>query len=80
MRQRYQFFIEHLIAAGIDRAIAEQDACLIEHVISGASFEKQKEKASLTESKMWLHGTKPWATFQLCTFSFVDEMINFAYN
>ena len=47
--ERHQFFTEQLMAAGVDRLVAEQDACLIEHVISDASFEKLKEKASRAE-------------------------------
>ena len=47
--ERHQFFTEQLMAAGVDRLVAEQDAYLIEHVISDASFEKLKEKASRAE-------------------------------
>lgn len=32
--ERHQFFTEQLIAAGVDRETAEQDACRMEHVIS----------------------------------------------
>ena len=35
---------EQLIAAGVDEATAEQDACRIEHAISDTSFEKLKKK------------------------------------
>ena len=38
--ERHQFFTEQLIAAGVDRETAEQDACRIEHTISQDSFEK----------------------------------------
>lgn len=43
--ERHLFFTEQLIAAGVDRETAEQDACRIEHAISATSFEKLKEKA-----------------------------------
>ena len=42
--ERHQFFTEQLIAAGVDKVIAEQDACRIEHAISDTSFEKLKKK------------------------------------
>jgi len=42
--ERHLFFTEQLIAAGVDRETAEQDACRIEHAISETSFEKLKEK------------------------------------
>jgi len=42
--ERHCFFTEQLIAAGVDRETAEQDACRIEHAISETSFEKLKEK------------------------------------
>ena len=37
--ERHQFFTEQLVAAGVDRETAEQDACRIEHAISEKSFE-----------------------------------------
>ena len=40
--ERHQFFTEQLIAAGVDEATAEQDACRIEHAISDESFQKLK--------------------------------------
>ena len=43
--ERHLFFTEQLIAAGVDRETAEQDACRIEHAISETSFEKLKEQA-----------------------------------
>ncbi|MCI9543557.1 MAG: metal-dependent transcriptional regulator [Acutalibacter muris] len=42
--ERHLFFTEQLIAAGVDRETAEQDACRIEHAISETSFKKLKEK------------------------------------
>ena len=42
--ERHRFFTEQLIAAGVDEATAEQDACRIEHAISDTSFRKLKEK------------------------------------
>lgn len=43
--ERHQFFMEQLIAAGVDQETAEQDAHQIEHAISDTSFQKLKEKA-----------------------------------
>ena len=43
--ERHLFFTQQLIAAGVDRETAEQDACRIEHAISETSFEKLKEQA-----------------------------------
>ena len=47
--ERHLFFTEKLIAAGVDRETAEQDACRIEHAISDTSFEKLKEMAKQTD-------------------------------
>ena len=47
--ERHQFFTEQLVAAGVDRQTAEQDACRIEHVISDTSFQKLKEKMRGTD-------------------------------
>ena len=41
--ERHLFFTEQLVFMGVDRNIAEQDACRIEHVISDESFQKMKE-------------------------------------
>ena len=41
--ERHQFFTEQLIAAGVDRETAEQDACRMEHVISQESFERLRD-------------------------------------
>lgn len=41
--ERHLFFTEQLVFMGVDRNIAEQDACRIEHVISDESFQKLKE-------------------------------------
>lgn len=38
--ERHQFFMEQLIAAGVNETTAEQDACRIEHAISDESFLK----------------------------------------
>lgn len=43
--ERHCFFMEQLIAAGVDPKIAEADACRLEHVISSESFERLKETA-----------------------------------
>ena len=47
--ERHQFVTEQLVAAGVDRETAEQDACRIEHVISDTSFQKLKEKIRETD-------------------------------
>ena len=44
--ERHRFFAEQLVAVGVDKTTAEQDACRIEHAISDISFKKLKEKAS----------------------------------
>ena len=38
--QKHNFFKDWLMAAGIDKSTAEQEACHIEHVISDDSFDK----------------------------------------
>ena len=40
--EKHRFFTDRLIAAGVDRETAEQDACRMEHVISQESFEHPK--------------------------------------
>lgn len=47
--ERHLFFTELLLAAGVDRAVAERDACQMEHAISDDAFRKLKEKARLSE-------------------------------
>ena len=44
--ERHLFFMEQLIAAGVDPKTAEADACLIEHIISDESFDRLKEAAA----------------------------------
>ena len=41
--ERHLFFMEQLIAAGVDPRTAEADACRIEHIISDESFDRLKE-------------------------------------
>ena len=41
--ERHRFFTQHLISAGIDPVIAEQEACRMEHTISQESFQKMKD-------------------------------------
>lgn len=41
--ERHLFFTEQLMAAGVDRETAEQDACRIEHDISAETYERLKE-------------------------------------
>ncbi|MGX8797824.1 metal-dependent transcriptional regulator [Fusibacter sp. JL298sf-3] len=40
--EKHEFFKNCLIKAGIEEAVADDEACKIEHVISGDSFEKIK--------------------------------------
>lgn len=40
--ERHRFFTQHLIGAGVDPVIAEQEACRMEHTISQESFQKMK--------------------------------------
>lgn len=40
--ERHQFFTNQLMDAGIDPAIAEEEACRIEHAISDETFRKLK--------------------------------------
>ena len=47
--EKHRFFTDRLIAAGVDPATAERDACRIEHVISESSF--QRLKKTLTVKK-----------------------------
>lgn len=47
--ERHLFFTEQLVAAGVDRETAEQDACRIEHAISEDYFQKLKEKVQGTD-------------------------------
>ena len=44
--ERHLFFMEQLIAAGVDPETAEADACRIEHIISEESFDRLKEAAA----------------------------------
>ena len=41
--ERHLFFMEQLIAAGVDPKTAEADACRIEHIISDESIDRLKE-------------------------------------
>ena len=47
--ERHKFFTEFLIFLGVDKNIAAQDACKIEHVLSPESY--QALKAYLTKAK-----------------------------
>ena len=44
--ERHLFFMEQLIAAGVDPKTAEADACRIEHIISDERFDRLKEAAA----------------------------------
>ena len=41
--ERHCFFLDHLIAAGVDPVTADEDACRIEHAISEESFARLRE-------------------------------------
>ena len=41
--EHYLFFVEQLVNAGIDRKLAEKEACRMEHCISEDSLQKLKE-------------------------------------
>ena len=41
--EKHRFFRDKLIAAGVDPATAERDACSIEHAISEESFRRLKQ-------------------------------------
>ena len=45
--ERHKLLTEYFIAIGVDVKIAREDACKIEHVISGQSFEAIKRQAKL---------------------------------
>ena len=47
--EKYRFFTDRLIEAGVDPETAERDACRIEHVISEETFERLKVAYKLTE-------------------------------
>ena len=52
--EKHRFFTDRLIAAGVDPATAERDACRIEHVISDESFreaESCRETRSVSTAK-----------------------------
>ena len=46
--ERYQYFAKHLAGAGVDTAIAEEEACKMEHTISDDSFKLLKERKHKT--------------------------------
>lgn len=46
--ERYQYFSEHLTDAGVDSAVAEEEACKMEHTISHESFQRLKEQKQNT--------------------------------
>lgn len=49
--ERHRFFMEYLIAVGVEPKLAEEDACRMEHVISDESFEKLKRAAEERHGK-----------------------------
>lgn len=42
--ERHRILKEYLVSLGVDEAIASEDACRIEHVISQQTFEKIKKQ------------------------------------
>lgn len=42
--ERYQYFSKHLVGAGVDSSVAEEEACRMEHTISHESFQLLKEQ------------------------------------
>jgi len=48
--ERHLFFMEQLVAAGVDPKTAEADACRIEHIISDESFDRLKEADALKQA------------------------------
>ena len=49
--ERHTILTRFLVQLGVDEAVAAQDACRIEHVISQESFQRIKEKLREQESK-----------------------------
>ena len=45
MYERHTVLTEYLVSIGVDKAIASEDACKIEHVISNETFEAIKNKS-----------------------------------
>lgn len=45
MYERHRFFTDLLTHLGVDRDVAAEDACRLEHVISEESFQKLREHA-----------------------------------
>ena len=48
--ERHHYFMEVLIRAGVDREIAEKDACSMEHVLSEESYQKLKLLLDVSQS------------------------------
>lgn len=42
--EKYSYFHQALLAAGVNPAVAEQEACSMEHVLSDVSFQKLKKQ------------------------------------
>ena len=42
--ERHRFFTEWLVSLGVDRAVAETDACRMEHCVSAESFSAIKHR------------------------------------
>ena len=50
--ERHCFFTEQLIAAGVPKDIAKEDACRLEHVVSETTFARLKEAARSTDREV----------------------------
>lgn len=48
--ERHQFFLENLLAAGVDFETADQEACKMEHAVSYETFEQLRD-AQLRQNK-----------------------------
>lgn len=44
--ERHQFFLESLLAAGVDFETADQEACKMEHAVSYETFEQLRDAQS----------------------------------
>ena len=43
--ERHRFFSDLLVACGVDREVAEEEGCHMEHILSKDSFEKLRDAA-----------------------------------
>jgi len=50
--ERHRFLTAWLVSMGVDKSIAEDDACKMEHVISKESFKAIKENIKLNDAEI----------------------------